>query len=196
MKKLRKIALFGGSFNPPHNGHAQVLRWLLDDGDFAEIWLVPVFKHPFGKGLAPFEHRMAMTQLLTSSIQDERLVVSAIESERGPKPSYTLDTIKALKERIPDSEIHIVVGSDVKEELNKWHQIDELKKQAQFLFVPRAGFEDSPFDDISSSKIRQSCNDKTFLKNSLPSEVFKYLLANHLYQAWSPLGFRSMLRHA
>jgi nicotinate-nucleotide adenylyltransferase len=152
---MRKIALFGSSFNPPHLGHYAVLKDLLARAVFDEIWLVPVYQHPFNKDLIAFEKRLQLVELLAQALNSPQLKISLIEKELGKNPSYMYDTVTALKAKNPDTDFYLIAGSDVKTDLPKWHKAEELKTILKFHFIPRQGYENSPYPQVSSTTIRE-----------------------------------------
>lgn len=181
MKSNFHIALFGSSFNPPHRGHLAIIKTFLQRALFDEIWLVPVYAHPFRKDLPSFNVRLALTKLLEQDIDDERVQVCSIEAELAKKPSYTFDTVTALKKKYPNAEFTLIVGSDVQKDLDKWHNVDALKKIVSFYFVPRQGYEDSPFPQVSSSEIRTKCAAGEDIRTLTTEAIAKYLTKNRIY---------------
>lgn len=177
----KRIALFGGSFNPPHWAHRQVADFLQGLPQFDEVWLLPTFDHPFEKGLAPFDDRVAMARLTVVGL-GPRVSVCGIEGELKKSPSYSIDTVLELKRRFPGNRFTLVVGSDCKKELGRWKEIDALKRKAEFFFVPRPGVEESPFMNISSSEIRELIRGGKKITKYLVPEVAKYIEANGLYR--------------
>lgn len=181
MPAPKRIALFGGSLNPPHWGHRQVMEYLKGLAQFDEVWILPSFDHPFEKNLIPFSNRKAMCALTVKGLSGD-IKVCPIERELNKKPSYTIDIIRALKHKHPGHEFTVVLGSDCKKDLPRWHALDELKKEASFFFIPRAGFENSPFMDISSSRIRGLIKQgKEYTKYLVP-EVARYIEEHGLYR--------------
>lgn len=179
----RRIALFGSSFNPPHKGHLAVLRDLVCSGDFDEIRLVPVFRHPFVKTLASFSDRFAMTALLANEFNSSKIpvLVDAIENELAKNPSYAIDTVTALIKRHPDAVFTLIVGSDVKNDLSKWHRIDDLKRLVAFRFIPRAGVESSPYPNVSSTEIRAKVAHGESAAEETTTDIAAYILKKKLY---------------
>lgn len=154
-KKLNKnIGLFGSSFNPPHRGHEAVLSDLLRKNLFDEIWLIPVFMHPFNKDLMPFDTRLLLATLLAKSLNSPKIRVSTIERELGGDKSFAYDVVCALKEKNPSYRFTLIIGSDVENELSKWRRIAELKKLANFHVIARGGEVGSPYPKLSSTEIR------------------------------------------
>ncbi|MBI4411975.1 MAG: nicotinate-nicotinamide nucleotide adenylyltransferase [Deltaproteobacteria bacterium] len=180
--KEKKIALFGGSFNPPHLAHRQVVDYLANLPDFDEAWVVPTYAHPFVKELIPWVHRKRMAELLIADC-GPRVKLCTIEEKLGAKPSYMIDSVRALKKKHPDHVFSIVVGSDCRDDLPKWKNYQELKKEAVFFFVPRPGFEESPFMDISSTQIRGLIKEKKPVKKYLAPKVAEYIEKNGLYES-------------
>jgi nicotinate-nucleotide adenylyltransferase len=130
------VAIFGGSFNPPHVGHVLACAYLLSTQPVDEVLVVPVFHHVFGKELATFDDRLAMCRLAMEWIPGVR--VSDIERELGGE-SRTLYTIEALRAREPDRSYRLVIGADVLADLSKWHRFDRIAELAPPLVLGRAG---------------------------------------------------------
>lgn len=156
-----QIAVYGGSFNPPHLGHAMVVSWLLWTRRVDEVWLLPAFQHAFDKELAPFEWRVKLCRILAEEL-GPRVQVCPIESEL-PVPSYTFNTLSALSQRHPDHRLRLVLGSDNLSSVHLWHRWEELARSFPPLLVGRQGsppVPDAPsFPDISSTEVRRRLRD-------------------------------------
>ncbi len=129
-----RVALFGGSFNPPHVGHLLAISYVLGVGEVDRVVAVPVFEHALGKQLVPFEHRVEMARLAFGWLP--RVEVSAIEASLGA-PSRTLSTIVALEALHPDWALRLMVGSDILDELHQWHAFQEIEQRAPPLVLQR-----------------------------------------------------------
>ncbi|GAA0457325.1 nicotinate-nucleotide adenylyltransferase [Alkalibacillus silvisoli] len=183
---MKKIGLFGGTFDPPHIGHLSICHTVLDNLKLDEIWLIPTYQPPHKKGAnETFTHRLNMLKRLTNANQ---IKVSTIESERKGL-SYTIDTVRLLKEQFPQDEFYFIIGGDMVDFLPKWYAINELKKIIQFVGVARAG---SHFSDESVIKVEmEEVNiSSTHIRNQikagekpqgLPTRVFKYIKEHDLY---------------
>ncbi|PRP90877.1 Nicotinate-nucleotide adenylyltransferase [Enhygromyxa salina] len=156
------LAVLGGSFNPPHLGHALLPAYLLARGDAARVLVAPCWDHPLGKALAPFERRMSWVRLALAHC-DERVEVSAIEAElagqRGGRPSYTLELLEALALRYPDQRVRVVVGSDITRsgETERWHRWERIVERFDPIVVPRAGWSEdgaAALPEVSSTAVR------------------------------------------
>lgn len=130
------IGIYGGAFDPPHVGHVLVGCWALATGTIDALWIVPTGGHPFGKRMAPFADRAEMCRLAFAPL-GERAVVH--ETERGPGPHYSIETLARLREAHPGLRWRWVMGTDTLETADKWRAWDRLQVEAPPLLIPRAG---------------------------------------------------------
>ncbi len=153
-----QVGVYGGSFDPPHVGHALVAGWLLWTRLADEVWLVPAFAHAFDKPLSPFDRRVALCRALAADVDPARIRVETVEAVL-PAPSYTLSTLEILAARRPDARLRLVVGADVLDQVGHWHAWDEILARFPPIVAGRAGWPpvpDSPtFPDVSSTEIRR-----------------------------------------
>ncbi|HVR61105.1 MAG TPA: nicotinate-nicotinamide nucleotide adenylyltransferase, partial [Polyangia bacterium] len=106
---MTRVALFGGSFNPPHVAHQMVGLYVLETALVDELWLLPCFLHAFGKPLAPFDDRFRMCERAAAAL-GERARVSDVERAIG-QPSRTLVTVQALRAQHPRHAFSLVIGA-------------------------------------------------------------------------------------
>ncbi len=179
-----RVALFGGSFNPPHIGHAQVVLTLLHQG-FDEVWALPAGVHPFGKELAPFSLRARMLSLALSDF-GPRVRICTVEAELAG-PSRTFDTVTELIRRHPAIRFTLALGEDQRDDLPRWHRIDELRELAPFVFVGRGTWTPGQtavrIPDYSSSEIRRRISSGQFPSELLHTRVSEFIKARGLYGA-------------
>ena len=151
------IAIYGGSFNPPHMGHALVASWLGWTLKVDQVWLLPTFDHAFGKNLAPWKTRLGWCEAMAQAVPGD-VYVCPIEQEL-PSPSYTIDTLTALAARYPQHRFRLVIGSDNLEVLDKWKAWDRISGGFSPIVVGRTGYEipaDSlAFPEVSPTEIRR-----------------------------------------
>lgn len=189
-----QIALYGGSFNPPHLAHqltcATVLAAARPSVD--EVWVVPTLQHAFDKPLAPFADRFAMCER-AMRIFGDRVRINRIEEELGGA-SYTLRTVKALRAKYPHHALRLVIGSDLVSERARWHGWEELVALVPFLVIGRAGRDEAPLapgdhrvpidlPDVSSTEARRRIADDEPTEGLLDEEVARYVAARSLYRA-------------
>jgi nicotinate-nucleotide adenylyltransferase len=183
-----KVAVYGGSFDPPHVSHVLAVAYAFAMGGFERVLVVPVFAHAFGKSLAPFDDRLAMTRLAMRGLSFAD--VSDVERELGT-PSYTWKTLQHLHALHPDWELRLVVGSDVLLESSKWERFDDVVRLAPLFVLGRAGIPHpnappSALPEVSSTHIRAMLaerSDDDELRRWVPPSVLEYLDARGLYRA-------------
>jgi nicotinate-nucleotide adenylyltransferase len=189
-----KIALYPGSFNPIHEGHIQLARHLVRQGLADEVWMVVSPHNPLKEAtaLADEHHREQMACLATQGING--LVVSTIEFSL-PRPSYTIDTVKALQVSYPEYVFSLMIGSDNALVFNQWKAYVQLLDTIEVYVYPRRGFPleevlqlypqmhvlDTPFYDISSSQLRHLLAAGHDTGEWLHPSVVRYIKDNKLY---------------
>ncbi len=200
-----RIAVFGGSFDPVHNGHlflaGEVLR--LEAAD--EVLFVPARTPPHKQNqpMAAPEHRLAMLEAALESF--DSFLLSDIELRRTDVPSYTIDTLETLRAVYPGSVLLFLMGMDSLRELHLWHRATELVNRFGFLIVPRPEFEPPSFAElsgrfgwknarkllnsilparrvpISATEIRSLCGAAKPLAGLAPESVLRYIRTHDLY---------------
>ena len=189
---MRRVGLFGGSFNPPHVAHQLVALYVLETL-VDEIWFVPTYSHPFGKALAAYDHRVAMCELAVAPL-GARAQVSRAEHELAQKPDFvasrTLDLIEHFIAKHGGAKFHLVVGSDILGETDKWHRWDEVSRLAPPIVLGRSGYPLPPgsvetgvvMPEISATRIRDLlANKDPGVAALLPQTVLRYIERHGLY---------------
>ncbi|MDF1562065.1 MAG: nicotinate-nicotinamide nucleotide adenylyltransferase [Deltaproteobacteria bacterium] len=178
---MAEVALFGGSFDPPHLGHAYVITTVLAREPVEAVWLLPTHSHAFGKRLADFELRRQMCEAL-ASIFGGRVRVDPIEAELAAAAgseahaSRTVETVAALKERYPELDLAWVIGSDLVDEVPTWREPERLRSLCRFVVVDRAGHgagEGVPIPDVSSTEVRARLAAGQSVDHLVPARVAK-----------------------
>ena len=191
-QRMRKsVAVYGGSFDPPHVSHVLAAAYALKVGGFDQVLVVPVFEHAFQKQLAPFAHRLRMCELAFSGIH--QVQVSALE-QTLETPSRTLHTLEHLTAEHPDWALRLLIGSDVLLEAPRWHAFDRIAALAPPYVVARLGYPQTNdavalLPDVSSTRVREALArpetplHAALLAQSLPSAVLAYIAEHGLYPA-------------
>ena len=178
-----RVAFFGGSFNPPHVAHQLVALYVLETAAVDELWLVPCFKHPFDKALAPYQHRLRMCELATAAL-GPRVRVSDVEA-RLSGDSRTLITLKALRAEFPTHDFSLVVGADIEPELPLWYGAEELLRTFPRIVVGRGGFAGGggglAMPAVSSTEVRARLARGDAVTTLLPRSVEAYIRDHGLY---------------
>ncbi|MFB5662134.1 nicotinate-nucleotide adenylyltransferase [Alteribacillus sp. HJP-4] len=188
-----RIGLLGGTFDPPHQAHLIIAQEAMTVHNLDEVWFIPVSTppHKVRSQLVSGVDRLEMTRLL---IQDNaRFFISDIELNRRGL-SYTVDTVRELRERYPGKEYFFIIGADMAEQLNTWENIEELKTLITFIVSGRPGYAaqikgsegilhlDAPLLDISSTDLRSRITNKQNIRYLVPDAVRHYIEERGLYE--------------
>lgn len=132
-----RVGLFGGLFDPPHEGHRRLAMSFLASGYLDRLWVVPTAwpAHKAGKR-TDFSHRHAMCGFAFADLP--LLEILDVESEL-PAPSYTIHTLETLKSRHPDTEFMLCIGSDQLAAFHTWHRSTDILRIADVLVAERVG---------------------------------------------------------
>lgn len=141
---MKSIGLLGGSFNPVHVGHLRLAIEITEALQPERLDLIPsaIPPHKNRRGLLPFDLRMELLQIATSSMP--RIRVNPIEATR-PGPSYTWDTLRQYRHDEPDARLFFILGGEDFNMLQHWHRGLELPLLADLVVVPRAGADRGSF---------------------------------------------------
>ena len=136
---MKKIGIMGGTFDPIHVGHLMIAEAVWDEYKLEKVLFIPSANPPHKHDvMTSARHRFNMTLLATCS--NPHFEVSSIEMDRTG-PSYTIDTIKALKKIYgDDTDFYFIIGADCIHELPSWHKIDELLKICKFIATKRPSY--------------------------------------------------------
>jgi len=174
------IAIYGGSFNPPHIGHALVAAWLHWTRQADAVWLLPTFQHAFGKDMAAWPLRVQWCEALAASL-GEAVSVCTLEAEL-PVPSYSIDTLTELARRHPEHRFRLVIGSDNLLVLDKWKDWDRIEAQYAPIVVGRAGYPCPPdsvvFPEVSSTQVRAALAQGEAIQHLIPAAVLDHIPRN------------------
>ena len=186
MSSPTRIGLYGGTFDPIHQGHLHLIEQLFARDLVDELILVPA-GHPWMRDYAPFasaHDRLAMAHLAVNDLPEvvrAHVLVSDVEVNRSG-PTYTIDTVEELRKFRPDAKWLLILGSDAFASLPQWHRSAELHSLIEVLVIARDGegldIEALP---VSASHIRsQIQNHKSAIKY-LPESVWAYIKERNLY---------------
>lgn len=185
-----RVALYGGSFNPPHIGHVLAAAYLTTVAGFERVLVVPVYEHAFDKSLLGFQERVELCHRAFSQLK--HVEVCLIESQL-PRPSYTITTVEALRAHHPDWQLELAVGADVLPEIPRWHRAAELQRLAPLFVMGRYGYDEIDslkplLPEVSSSELRALLRQpktqatENTLRRLLPHAVREYITVRGLYR--------------
>jgi nicotinate-nucleotide adenylyltransferase len=196
---LKKIGIFGGSFNPIHIGHLIIAEYFFVQQNLDKVIFVPTYISPFKKDQTKQiadEDRLAMVKLITDN--DERFEFDDFEIE-SKCVSYTYNTVKHIKSRYTESELTLLIGFDNLPDLHQWYEFEKLAKLVTFCVAcrksdspinekkpslgatVRLNFLNSPNIEISSSRIREAAKSGEAFRYMLHPAVFEYVKSKKLY---------------
>jgi nicotinate-nucleotide adenylyltransferase len=179
---MARIALFGGSFDPPHVAHQLACLYVLETSGCDEVWMVPAARHPFAKSLAPFEDRFEMCKRAAARL--EGVVVSRVEEELGGE-SRTLHTVQHLRRTRPGDTFLLVLGADLLAERRAWLGWDELERLVEIVVIGREGHggPEPCLPAVSSSEIRRRLQRGEDVSRLVSGDVLAYIQERSLYRA-------------
>jgi len=189
-----KIGLFFGSFNPIHIGHLIIANYMANHTELDKVWLVVSPQNPFKKygDLVNTYDRLEMAKLATDN--SSSITVSDVELKL-PQPSYTIDTLAHLKEKYPEHEFAIIMGSDNLASLHKWKNYKLILRDYRIYVYPRPGYENAdlasdpavtitmtPLMELSATFIRKSLAEGKNIQYFVPDSVLKFIEDKSLYK--------------
>jgi len=196
MSRTRKIGILGGTFDPIHLGHLVLAEQVKEKLKLDQVVFIPCFcpPHKTRRKLSPAKDRFCMTRL---ALEDNPFFsVSDIELKRRG-PSYTVDTLRQLKDLYPDSKIYFLTGSDVLNEICTWKDPEQIYKLVKVVIAERPGFDEFDSEnhfakksiivkitgmDVSSSQIREKVKKWKSIKYLVPFKVEEYIKRKKLYR--------------
>jgi len=191
-----RLGVFGGSFDPIHNGHLSVAALARERLGLGTVLFIPAGLQPHKRDVvqAPARHRLAM---LRAALAGERACVIYRGELRRPGPSYTLDTVRSLRRRYPGRELFLIVGSDNLAEIRTWHRYRELLGLVTLAVAHRPGYGSrrpsglrgarivripSPESGVSSTQVRALLAAGRSCAGLLPRAVRGYIRRHGLYR--------------
>ena len=192
-----KIGVFGGTFDPVHQGHIELCKTAIQELNLDTLYVMPNGNPPHKEKEWDKKHRLTMVELAFSNIPKVKISDYEIKKE---EPSYTYETLIAFGKEHPDDEIYFLMGMDNLTYFLKWRHPEIICKLAKLVFFGRVGYEQTeegtkaisqqlgadpiliPFDwNVSSTEIREEIGQGTYLFHKLPFLVYQYIIRNGLY---------------
>lgn len=190
---MATVALFGGSFNPPHVAHQMLVTYVLATCDIDEVWFVPTARHAFGKDLASYEDRVAMCEVVAAAV-GPRAQVSRAEQTLAALPGFvvsrTLHLLEHLQGQHPQHQFRLLIGADILLETDKWYRWDAVVQLAPPIVVGRSGVvppagatvTEYAMPAISSTEVRRRLHAQEPVNWLVPRAVLGYIAAKGLYR--------------
>jgi len=188
-----RIALFGGSFNPPHTGHVRIAKAAAQQFGLSEVRWIPNLISPHKSDLDVVEarHRLAMTEL--AATDDPVFTVSDLEIQRGGL-SYSIETLRTVRSSLPECRLYLLLGDDAYASFDTWLEPDEIRELAELIVYPRSLAKMSEIKttpgvhrlegdhvNVSSSHVRSLISKGKPVEHLLPESVRDYIVTHRLY---------------
>lgn len=184
---LKKIGIFGGTFDPVHHGHLILASDAVETLDLDSMIFVPAAISPHKLEREPTSPAIRLEMLRAAIGGEPRFTFDAMELER-PSPSYAVDTMQTLRQREPTTEFFYLIGEDNVARLSTWHRFPELSKMVQFVVLDRGGLKtEHPYPairrhlDISATDIRNRVASGRSIRYLVPPAVETIIRERQLY---------------
>jgi nicotinate-nucleotide adenylyltransferase len=198
-----RVALFGGSFDPPHHGHFAIATAAADAFALDSVFFAPAGRQPLklNDTVTPFEDRLAMVEL--ACLEDRRFTASELDAPRADgAPNYTVETLSELARALPEAKLFNLVGADSFLGVSRWHEPERLLQLAEWIVVSRPGFPiaslsslglnaqqqsrvhllDNVHDDTAATGLRERLESGDPCIDLIAPRVLDYIQSHHLYQ--------------
>jgi nicotinate-nucleotide adenylyltransferase len=198
-----RVALFGGTFDPPHRGHLAIATAAANTFDLDTVLFAPAGRQPLKTegGASSFADRVAMVELACAA--DVRFAVSRVDApHEDGSPNYTVDALAKLGREMPGDRLFNLVGADSFLDLRRWHEPERLLELAEWIVVSRPGFPlegleslklttrqmervhvlDNVHEDVAATNLRERLEEGACCTDVLPEAVSEYIQSHHLYR--------------
>jgi nicotinate-nucleotide adenylyltransferase len=189
------IGLFGGSFNPIHNGHVRLAKSLLQEAALDEVWFLVSPQNPFKQDQQLLDDDKRL-QLVRLALKEEPQLMASDFEFHLPKPSYTWNTLQELEREYPERKFTLLIGGDNWEAFDKWYRYEDILKRYPIIVYPREGSKvpgvkfqgseiqivETPLINISSTQIRQRLHEGKSVRGLVNTEVAMVIEQEHLYR--------------
>ena len=190
-----KIGLFFGTFDPIHNGHLRIAKYITEEKLADKVWLVVTPENPIkaGSKISSFNHRFNMAKIATEKY--DNIIPSDLEVNLK-KPNYTIDTLEYISNKLKDIEFSLIIGEDNYKIFDTWKDYKKIINKYKIFIYPRKGtlnenlhiinentmYIGGPRIDLSSTNIRKIVSKKSDPKDLISNKVMEYINSNKLYQ--------------
>ena len=190
-----KIGLFFGTFDPIHNGHLRIAKYITEEKLADKVWLVITPENPIKVGgkISSFNHRFNMAKIATENY--DNIIPSDLEVNLK-KPNYTIDTLEYISNKLKDIEFSLIIGEDNYKIFDTWKDYKKIIDKYMIFIYPRKGtlnenlhiinentmYIGGPRIDLSSTNIRKIVSNNSDPKDLISNKVMEYINSNKLYQ--------------
>lgn len=191
-----QIGLLGGSYNPIHNGHIELARWLVEQGIVDEVWLMVSPQNPLKQNVALLSEE-ARLEMARVAVQPYKGIKASDFEFKLPRPSYTWNTLQRLAAQYPEHVFSLIIGSDNWAIFDKWYRADDILQNHRVIVYPRLGsreamslqtahphvqYVEAPLYPVSSTKIRERLQAEEDCSDYLPEPVYRMIRERGYYR--------------
>lgn len=182
MKKIR-TGLYGGSFNPIHNGHIAIARQMIEKVGLNEVWFMVSPQNPLKERNTLLDDAKRL-EMARKALEGQPRLKACDYEFALPRPSYTWHTLQALWRDYPDREFILMIGADNWAHFGRWYHADDIMRTCNILIYPRRGYDvdtlslparaqlvDTGLYDVSSTEIRQLIKEGRDISRLVPADI-------------------------
>lgn len=183
---MRRIGLFGGSFNPIHNGHIGLAKHILDIAKLDEVWFMVSPLNPLKADNDDLLDDVKRLELTRMALENEPLLHASDFEFHLPKPSYTWQTLQSLSAEFRETEFHLIIGADNWQLFPRWYRADDIIRNYHIIVYPRRGFPvdtdtlpktvhfvNTPLYPISSTEVRKCIRENRSVSHLIPHSIVR-----------------------
>ena len=188
---MKKVGIFGGSYNPIHIGHLALANYLCEYGNLDELWFMVSPQNPFKANASDLWDDNLRLELVKLAVEDYPKFQASDFEFHLPRPSYMVNTLQKLRETHPDLEFVLIIGADNWVSFPRWKDSSTILANHRLIVYPRPGFDidtntlpfnvqliDTPLLEVSSTFIRESLEKGKDVRYFLHPKVWKKIVAS------------------
>ncbi len=182
-----QIGIFGGTFNPIHNGHLAIARKIVESGEVDEVWFMVSPLNPFKQHIELLDDNIRL-EMTRKALKGEHGIICSDYEFGLPRPSYTWNTLQSLKKDYPQHTFSLIIGADNWCKFSAWRNNDDIIREHRLLVYPRTGypidieslpqsvsFIDMDTIDVSSTEIRQLIRNGNDVSSLIPGSILEMM---------------------
>lgn len=187
---MKKVGIFGGSFNPIHTGHIALAKSLCEKAGLDEVWFMVSPMNPFKKTATDLLDDHLRLEMVEKALEKEPQLKACDYEFRLPKPSYTWHTLQAISQEFIDIEFTLLIGGDNWAAFDKWYHHEDILAHYPIVVYPRQGSSvgevpegvtivETPLLNISSTEIRQRIKEGKSIEGMVPESIEELVKRNY-----------------
>ena len=174
---MKKVGLFGGSFNPIHVGHIALAQAALKECGLDEVWLMVSPQNPLKRDMKLLDDALRL-EIAQKALEGVEGVFACDYEFRLPKPSYTWNTLQALAKDYPDCRFTLLIGGDNWVHFERWYHWQDILRMFDIAVYPREGYAgtfDAPLINVSSTEIRRRVEQGESIEGLVPAQIIPWV---------------------